>query len=109
MPPNTDVSKILADAEGWALDNLTAAGNAADSFLTAAAAGVGAKVQAIEDDALTTLIDFVPSSYRDAAKGALTPFVAGAESTLNAAVTSAVAKGLAIAKARINAVTGATG
>jgi hypothetical protein len=109
MPPNTDVQAILADAEGWAHDNLTAAGNAADSFLTAAASGVGTTVQKIETDALTTLIDFIPSSYRAPAQAALTPFVTGAETTLNAAISADVAKGLAIAKARINAVTGATG
>lgn len=106
---NNDVNTIVADAEGYAKKLLTDAGNAADALLNTANNQAAQALPQIETDTFNALMDFVPSAYRAPVAAFVSPLVQKAEAQFNGTITADIAKGIAIAKARINAVTGATG
>jgi|SRR5579872_4301568 len=109
MTTTTDVATIIADADTYAKALLQDAGTAADSILSAAASSEPQALEKVEQDTFTTLLDFVPSAWRSEVSALASPIVNGVETNFNAAVNATVAKGLAVAKARIDALTGATG
>ncbi|MBC5805613.1 MAG: hypothetical protein ACR2KS_10070 [Candidatus Eremiobacter antarcticus] len=104
-----DLSAILADAEGYVRGTLKAAGSAADAVLDKAAGDANTTLPKLEDDALKVLIDFVPSSFRAFVEPFVRTAFAGSSASLNTAITADIAKGLAFAKARIDAITSASG
>jgi len=109
MAQATDVQTIISDAAGYAKKILLDAGNAADKILDTAAANASQDLPKIETDVFNALMDFVPSAYRQMVAAFVAPLVAGVEEKFNGTITADIAKGIAIAKLRINAVTGATG
>ena len=106
---DTNINAIVTDAAGYAKGLLKAAGTAADSLLSTAANSAAQELPKIETDAFNVLIDFVPSAYRSAVQGFVSPLVNQVEQQFNGVLTADIAKGLVVAKTRIDAITGATG
>jgi NaMN:DMB phosphoribosyltransferase len=104
MVNDPNVTAVVNDAKAAGITLLGDAKTAATVILTHLSSAMTGGLPDIETAAFSTLLDFVPSSYRGVVSTYATPAVDAAEATYTPELQAAIKGGVGLALGRIDAV-----